>query len=68
MSRPRFDQRQPSHHSPVPHRADKALAEHGATYGSVYLTGKDARRRARNDLRAGHEPAPRYTTGKGWTD
>jgi hypothetical protein len=35
---------------------------------SDQLTGRDARRRARTDLRRGTEPQPRYVTGKFWVD
>jgi hypothetical protein len=47
----------------VPRKATAAVL-----FGSLWLTGRSARRAARHDLRNGREPAARYTTGKGWTD
>lgn len=37
-------------------------------FGSDRLRGRQARRRAKHDLRNGREPQPRYVTGKYWDD
>jgi hypothetical protein len=47
----------------VPRKATAAVL-----FGSLWLTGRSARRAARHDLGNRREPAARYTTGKGWTD
>lgn len=53
----------PANHSPVPRKATGAVL-----FGSLWLTGRAARRAAAHDLRNGREPARRYSTGKGWND
>lgn len=39
-----------------------------AWFGSHRLRGRAERARARQDMRRGLEPQPRYTTGKHWED
>lgn len=37
-------------------------------FGSYRLRGRDERRRARQAILRGQEPAPKYSTGKTWED